>query len=102
MDFALERARKLVGGNIPPASSRYAAFASPLELSGAGATGVPACKRQPLQARRHATCQPSPKSHNSGVPFSLNKDLKLLLPSPVGNQPSYKEEWAPFSVHKGR
>ena len=66
MNFALERARKLVGGNILPASSCYPASAIPFGLSGPGATGVAARKRQPAQARRHATRQPSPKSQNAG------------------------------------
>ena len=94
MNFALERAHNLVGGNITPAS------ASPLGLSGAGATGLPARKRQPVQALRHAMRQPASKSKNSGVPFPLDKDLKFLLPLPVGNQPSSKEVLVSFSVHE--
>ena len=66
MNFAVERARKLVGGNIISASSLYAFSACPMGLSGAGSIDVTARKQQPAQARRHATSQPAPKSQNSG------------------------------------
>ena len=76
MNFALERARKLVGGNTPAASSRYAVSTSPLGLRGAGATGVPASKWQPVQARLHATRQPAPKSQNSGGTLSIGQGFE--------------------------
>ena len=76
MNFALEHARKLMAGNIPPAYSRYAASASPLGPSGAGANGVPACTRQLAQARWHGTRQPAPKSQNSGGTLSIGQGFE--------------------------
>ena len=74
MNFELERACKIVDGNIPSASSRYAASDSPLGLSGACSNGVLALKRQPAHARLHATRQPVSKRQNSGgVPFPLTR-----------------------------
>ena len=78
MNFALERAR----GNIPPA------FASPLELRGAGATVVPARKRQPVQARRNEMRKPAPKSRNSGGTRSIGQGLEASA-SFVGGQPTF-------------
>ena len=43
-----------------------------------------------------------PRVKKYGEAFPLNKDLKLLLPSPVGNPPSYKQALVRFSVHRGR
>ena len=67
-----------MGGNTPPSSSRYAASASPLIVSGPGATGVTARKRQPAQARRHATRQPVPKSQNAGGTLSIGQGFKYF------------------------
>uniref|UniRef100_M4BEZ5 Uncharacterized protein n=1 Tax=Hyaloperonospora arabidopsidis (strain Emoy2) TaxID=559515 RepID=M4BEZ5_HYAAE len=88
MNFALERARKLVGGNMIPATSCYAAFASPLGLGGAGASGVPARKRQPAQERQHATRQPAPKSQNAGVTLSIGQGFEISA-SFASGQPTF-------------
>ena len=82
MNFALERAR----GNIPPA------FASPLELRGAGATVVPARKRQPVQARRRATIKPAPKCQNAAG-YSCHWQQFKASASQVGNQHFTRKRW---------
>ena len=66
LNFALECARKLVCGNILPVSSRYATSASPLGTSVEGGISVPARKRQPAQARRHAKRQRLPRVKTLG------------------------------------
>ena len=56
LNFALKRARKLVGGNIPPAPSIYADSSISLGPSGAGAARVPARTRQsPGTSTRNAS-----------------------------------------------
>ena len=70
-----------------------------MELSGAGATGVPARKRQSAQPRRNATRQPDPKSQNDGGTLSIGQGFKFLLPSSVSNPPSYKYALVLLGVH---
>ena len=60
-----------MGSNVPPASSLYAAFASPL-----GAAGVPACKRQTAQARLNATLQLAPKSISSVITVYIRQGFE--------------------------
>ena len=69
MSFTMTRAREILGDNIPPTPSRYAATASPSGPIRANEAGASARKQPPAQTRRHAARQPVPKSRSSsGIP----------------------------------
>ena len=60
---------------------------TPYGPSGADATGVPAIKRQTDQASLLATLQAALDSQSYAGTLTVDKELKLLLALPVGNQP---------------
>ena len=90
LNFALERARFLTVGNVPPTSSRYAPSAGPTGPSGASGAGVPARKQQPAQARRRAVRQPVPKSQNSGGILCIGQGYEASASS-AGGQPAFQQ-----------
>ena len=102
MNFALERARNLLGGNIPLLLHAtlfllvHWVLAEQVQLVCLLVSG-----NQPRYVDTQSVNR-LPRVETLAVPFPLVKDLKLLLPSPMGNQPSYKEALVPSSVHKGR
>ena len=99
MNVALNRTRRIMIDNYP-CFFTLCSSDTPYGPSGADATGVPAIKRQTDQASLLATLQAALDSQSYAGTLTVDKELKLLLALPVGNQPFYEEAFVPFSSHQ--
>lgn len=90
INFAMKRAKELLGGKIPQVASRYASPAGPPGPSRRPAAGASANTQTPAQARRRATRQPVPKSRNSSGILSIGQGFEASA-SPSGGQATFRQ-----------